>query len=251
MSRVCMGNRMMRSKIKLALALLTLGASATMAWVVQPYLVEPIKVSSAHLPKPMGDSLDPTGVLVSHDVNGKKEPICEIYLVKEISEVPVVAHPRTQDGYARIRQGALVGVIHLLPEAIEDYFEDFENQELKPGYYTMRYAMLQAGIGEHGPRSGDFVVLSPIALDANPTRLLSMDEMVRLGKAASHGDQPARIQLVKVDDFGSSLPEIVTDQDGGGTLHFELKLARTNAAPGEDLKMALLVVRPKPDLGGS
>lgn len=251
MSRICMRSKMMRTNIKLVLVLLILGTSATMAWVVQPYLVEPIKVSSAHLPKPMGNSLDPTGVLVSHDVNGKKEPICEIYLAKEISEAPAAAHPSTQNGYARIHQGALVGVIHLLPEAIEDYFEDFENQELRPGYYTMRYAVLQAGIGEHGPRSGDFLVLSPIALDANPTKLLSIDEMIRLGKAASHGDQPARIPLVKVDDFGSSLPEVVTDQDGGGTLHFELKLARTNAAPGEDLKMALLVVRPKPDLGGS
>ena len=241
----------LRKKIRFAVALIALIASAAVAWVVQPYLVEPIKVSSAHLAKSMENALDPAGVLVSHDVNGKKEPICEIFWAKMVPEVPLPEHPPTQNGYARVRQGAWVGVIHLLPEAIEDYFEDFENQELKSGYYTMRYAVLQAGIGEHGPRSGDFVVLSPIALDANPTRLLSIDEMVRLGKAASHGDQPARIQLVKVDEFGSSLPEVVTDQDGGGTLHFELKLARSNAAPGEDLKIALLVIRPKPDLGGS
>ena len=222
-----------------------------MAWVVQPYLTEPITVSSAHLAKPVESALDPTGVLVSHDVNGKKEPICEVFWARMVPEVPIPEHPPTTNGYARVRQGALVGVIHLLPEAIEDYFEDFENQELKPGYYTMRYAVRQAGIGEHGPRLGDFVILSPIALDASPTRLLTIDEMVRLGMAASRGEQPARIQLVKVDDLGSSLPEVVTDQDGGGTLHFELKLARSKAEPGENFKMALLVVRPKPDLGGS
>lgn len=241
---------MTTSKIKLALALFIIGASATMAWVVQPYLTEPIKVSSARLAKPIAEALNPTGVLVSHDVNGKKEPICEIFWARMISEAPAAAHSSTQNGYARIHQGALVGVIRLLPEAIEDYFEDFENQELKPGYYTMRYAVMQAGIGEHGPRSGDFVVLSPVALDANPTRSSSIEELVRMGKAASRGDQPARIPLVKVDDFGSSWPEILTDQDGGGTLHFELKLVRNKVA-GADLRMALLVVRPKPDLGGS
>jgi hypothetical protein len=75
--------------------------------------------------------------------------------------------------------------------------------------------------------------------------------MVHMGKAASHGHQPARIPLVKAEEFGDSLPEVVTDQDGGGTLHFELKLAGAKPAAAQDLKMALLVVRPKPDLGGS
>jgi hypothetical protein len=250
MSKVCLGE-----KLKLALALVVISASAAVAWVVQPYIVEPIKVSSAHFAKAMEADLDPTGVLVSHDVNGRKESICEMFWAKQISEAPAVAsttaHPQTPNGYGRIRQGALVGIIHLLPEATEDYLEDFENQELKPGYYTMRYAVMQAGIGEHGPLTGDFVVLSPIALDADPAKLLTMEEMVRKGKAASHGHQPARIPLVKAEEFGNSLPEVVTDQDGGGTLHFELKLASAKPQTGQELKMALLVVRPKPDLGGS
>jgi hypothetical protein len=233
-----------------AILIFALSASAMLAWVVQPYITEPIKVSSAQLPGKIADALSATGVLVSHDVNGTKQSICEIYWAKATSAA-AISHPQTKNGYGSIRQGALVGVIRLLPEATDDYLEDFENQELKPGYYTMRYAVMQAGIGENGPLSGDFVVLSPIALDNDPAKTLTVEDMVRLGKSASHSDEPARIQLVKVEDVGKTLPEVVTDQNGGGTLHFKLKLSPTSESRIEELTMALLVVRPKPDLGGS
>jgi hypothetical protein len=234
----------------IAIAIFVFSASAMLAWVVQPYITEPIKASSAELPSKIADALNSTGVLVSHDVNGTKQSICEIYWAKATS-ASTISHPQTRSRYASIRQGALVGVIHLLPEATDDYFEDFENQELKPGYYTMRYAVMQAGIGEKGPLSGDFVVLSPIVLDNDPAKTPTVVEMVRLGKSASRGDEPARIQLVKVEDVGKTLPEVVTDENGGGTLHFKLKLNRASASRMQELTMALLVVRPKPNLGGS
>jgi hypothetical protein len=245
-----MSARRICNRLGVAILIFAFSASAMLAWVVQPYITELIKVSSTELPDKIAEALNPTGVLVAHDVNGTKQSICEIYWAKAISAA-TISHPQTRSGYASIRQGALVGVIHLLPEATDDYFEDFENQELKPGYYTMRYAVMQAGIGENGPLSGDFVVLSPIALDYDPAKILTVEEMVRLGKVASRGEEPARIQLVKVGDISKTLPEVVTDENGGGTLHFKLKLNRASASHVQELTMALLVVRPKPDLGGS
>lgn len=233
---------------KIGAAPLLLILSTVLAWAVEPYSIEPVRVSSAPLPKTIVDDLDAKGVLLFTYANGIKEPICEIFWVKTTL---AVAHPPTNNGYASIRQGALIGVIHLLREATEDYYEDFHNQKLKPGYYTMRYAVLPAGIGENGPQPGDFVVLSSIRLDADSAQILSLDEMVRLGKMASHGDEAARMQLVQVENSKASLPEITTDDSGAGTLHFKLHLTRQNGVPSQEIELALLVVTPKPDIEGS
>lgn len=235
---------------KIGLAAMILSVSGMLAWAGEPYSIEPVRISSAPLPKSIVDGLDPKGVLLFTYNNGLKEPICEIFWAKMTSAV-AVAHSPTNDGYASIRQGALIGVIHLLREATEDYYEDFHNQKLKPGYYTMRYAVLPAGIGENGPQPGDFAVLSAIRLDPDPARILSLDDMVRLGKLVSRGDEAARMQLVQVENSKNPLPEITTDDAGAGTLHFKLHLTQQNGVPVREFESALLVVTPKPDLEGS
>ncbi len=235
-------------KIGLAAMLLTVGAM--LAWAVESYSIEKVKISSTSVPKSITADLDPEGVLLSTHANGREEPICEIFWAKMTPAV-TVAHPATDNGYASIREGALVGVIHLLPEATEDYYEDFHNQQLKPGYYTMRYAVLPAGTGEHGPEAGDFVVLSPIALDQDPERTLSLDELVRLGKLVSQGEEAARMQLVRSETTKNSLPQVTMDNSGIGTVHFKLHLAGTKGVSAQELELSLLVVTPKPDLGSN
>jgi hypothetical protein len=235
---------------KIGLAAMLLTVSTVLAWAAEPYSIEPVKISAASLPKSITDDLNPEGVLLFKYENGLKKSICEIFWAKMTPAVAVVK-PSTNNGYASIRQGALIGVIHLLPEATDDYYVDFSNQALKPGYYTMRYAVLSAGIGEHGPVPGDFVVLSPITLDRDPARALTLDEMIRFGKLVSHGDEAARMKLVRAEKTKNPLPEITMDDAGAGTLHFKLHLTPTKGVPAQELGLALLVVTPKPDLGGS
>jgi hypothetical protein len=236
--------------LKIGLAAMLLTFSAALAWAEEPYSIEPVWISSTALPKTITDDLKPKGVLLFKDANGRKESICEVFWAKVMPAVTAV-RPSTDNGYANIRPGALVGVIRLLPEATEDYNVDFYSQKLKPGYYTMRYAVMPAGIGENGPLSGDFVVLSPIAQDRDPGRTLRLDEMVRLGKLTSQGDEAARMQLMRAESSKNPLPGITVDDAGAGTLHFKLRLTRAKGAPAQELELALLVVTPKPDLGGS
>jgi hypothetical protein len=230
---------------KIGFVAMLVTVSAALCWAVEPYSIESIKISStSSVPKNIVDDLDPQGLLLSTFENGIKEPICEIFLAKTTPAV-AVAHPATDNGYASISQGALVGLIHLLPEATEDYYEDFSNQKLKPGYYTMRYAVLPAGIGEHGPVPGDFVVLSPITQDQDPLRTLGFDEMVRLGKLASHGEEAARMQLVQPEKTKNPLPDVSVDSSGVATLHFKLHLTGAKVDP-QGLELALVVVTPIP-----
>jgi hypothetical protein len=229
-------------------ALLTV--STMLAWAAEPYVIEPVEISSTSIPKNIAGDLEPKGVLLSNTGSGIKKPLCEIFWAK-LAPAAAVAHPPTDNAYAGIHEGALVGVIHLLPEAIEDYNEDFNNQPLKPGYYTMRYAVLPAGVGEHGPEQGDFVVLGPVTLDQDPERALSLDKMVHLGKSVSHGEEPARMQLARPENTKDSLPAITVNDFGAVVLHFKLHLAGNKGVSAEELEVDLLAVTRKPDLGSN
>ena len=132
-------------KIGLAAMLL----NAMLARGAGSYSIEPVTISSS-VPKSIANDLDPSGVLLSTSGTGVKEEICTIFWAKTTTVV-ALTKPSANLGYSSIREGALVGVIHLFREATEDYDVDFSNQKLKPGYYTMRYAVQPAGVGEHGP----------------------------------------------------------------------------------------------------
>ncbi|MFZ1006486.1 MAG: hypothetical protein WAN65_06605 [Candidatus Sulfotelmatobacter sp.] len=219
--------------------------NAVLAWGAGSYSIEPAKISSS-VPKNITNDLDPSGVLLFTSGTGVKEEICTIFWAKTTA---AAAAPSAEVGYSSIREGALVGVIHLFREATEDYDVDFNDQKLKPGYYTMRYAVQPAGTGEHGPIAGDFVVLSPIAMDSDPDRVLSKDEMLRFGKLVSNGNEAARMQLVPVEDSKDTAPGVTTDGSGSAIVHFKMHLAVTKGAPAQQLNVDLTVVTPKPDLG--
>jgi len=126
---------------------------------------------------------------------------------------------------------------------------DFNDQKLKPGYYTMRYAVQSAGVGENGPIPGDFVVLIPVSMDPDPEKVLGKDEMLRLGKLVSNGPEAARMQLAPVEDTKDRVPGVTTDSSGSAIVHFRTSLAGAKGTAAQQLDVNLTVVTPKPDLG--
>jgi len=236
---------MSRLKVSWKIGLAAVLLSAVLAWGAGSYSIEQVKISSS-VAKSITNDLDPSGVLLFTSGTGVKEEICTIFWAKTTA---AAATPSAKVGYSSIREGALVGIIHLFREATEDYNVDFNDQKLKPGYYTMRYAVQPAGIGEHGPIPGDFVVLSPISMDSDPERVLSKDEMLRLGKSVSNGEEAARMQLAPMGDAKDPLPEVTTDGSGSAIVHFRMHLAGIKGAPAQQLDVNLTVVTPKPDLG--
>src|SRR5579859_3720686 len=203
--------------------------------------------TSAGLPQKLVNGLNPDGWLLFTESNGLREPICEIFLAKTVA-----AHAASATGNLRftdIKEGALIGVVHLLPEATEDYSADIHNQKLEPGYYTLRYAVLPAGTYEHGVEMGEFVVLTSAASDPDPARILSEKELKDLRSSSS--EVAATMPLAVPDPGTQKFPAVKMDDSGACTFQVLLKLAATKNAASKDLALGILMLTPIPHPEGS
>jgi hypothetical protein len=225
--------------------LLLLGLAATInaisAWGVEtePFSIEPVAAHpSASFPQETVDHLDPQGSLLFTYSNGLKMGVCEFFWAK--TAVAQDGPPGSgQAFYRTLKPGAFLGVIHFLADASEDYREDFHDQKLGPGYYTMRYAAM--------PDSDtvDFVLLSPLGMDRDLSRVLPIEELLRLSRKASHTKEPAVMSLVPVDLRGHDFPDVKTDGEGTWTLQVKLHLKPGKSGSTQELALAIVVITPK------
>ncbi|MGA8492264.1 MAG: hypothetical protein WB711_17690 [Terriglobales bacterium] len=219
--------------------------AVTSAWAIEPYSMKPAALQpSADLPQNVADSLDADGTLVFTYDNGIETPICEIYWAKTVigQESPAKS---TKVLYGNLKEGALVGVVRFLAESKEDYREDFHDQKLSPGYYTMRYTVMREG------DKTDFVLLSPAKLDRDPDRIIPPDELARLSRQASGTEQPAVLSLVAVDKKDKDFPDVIMADDGSCILQVKLHFKATTKAPAGELAFAVIVATAPDEVGGS
>lgn len=134
----------------------------------------------------------------------------------------------------------------MLQEASDDYHVDFHSQKLKPGYYTMRYAVLPAGTYANGPELGDFVVLSAASADTDPTRVPPVEELMSLGKTVSGSNQAASIQLVSSDAKNKQATAVAENGRGIVTFQFRLHLTTNKGDLSAELALAMIVLSPTP-----
>jgi hypothetical protein len=216
-----------------------------------PYSMEPVELkASAQLPKALADALDPQGSVVFTSENGERMNICEIFWAKSVAEQNVPAGS-SKLIYGNLKPRSFVGMIHFMPGADQEYRKDYKEQKLKAGYYTMRYGVLPAGIGEHGPEPGDFVVLTPSALDRDSTRVLPSSELVRLSRVASHSKEPAVMSLVEVTTARKTFPEVITDYAGTCIMQVKLHSKPRKGETAQDLALAIVVLTPLTEAEGS
>jgi len=225
---------------------LLLLVGADRAWTADRYLIGPASLqASPSIPKTVVDGVNPQGWVLYTQSYGVKEQICEIFLAKTLT-VRSAAPKSSNLLYSGLTEGAMVGVIHLLPEATEDYSADSHNQTLRPGYYTMRYAVMPAGTYENGTKPGDFVVLSPASKDQDPSRILKTAELTRLGEATSGTDVPATMALVAPDPGSRQFPSVKVDETDMCIVQVQLRLAATKgaAAAASEFPLAIGLVTP-------
>lgn len=235
-------------------AFLVLGVAAVLTAVPcqaqEPYSIEPATCkASAYLPQSVADGLDPDGIRLFTYSNGLKMPILEIFWAKTVKTQAAPALSK-DILYSNLAPGSLVGVVRFLAEANEDYREDFRDQKLRPGYYTMRY-----GVGPENPEEKQspakaFLLLSPVSVDRDPAKGLSPDDLNHMSRMASHGKQPAVLNLVPVTQ-GQKEPGVRTDDSGTCVLQFKVKLSGEKDATTKDQPMAMVVVTPIKDNSGS
>jgi len=230
---------------------LALMVGASQAWAAEPYYIDSATLgSSSAVPQRLVDGLNQRGWVLYTESNGLKEQICEIFLAKAVetqSAKPASSHIN----YGRLKPGALVGVVHLLPEATEDYSADSHDQKLKPGYYTMRYAVMPAGTYEHGVELGDFVVLSPVSMDQDPGRILKPEELAEFGASSTGTDTAATMPLVASDTSAQTFPNVTMDDAGICTFHARLQLASMQGSTSKELEIAIVMLTPVPHPEGS
>jgi len=190
------------------------------------YKAEAIGAAPADVPAPIQSTLDVQGVRVSTDGGAT---LCEVWLRKTLL-TNASPNPETDILYGALTEGALLGVVHF-PNATTD----FRSQNIKAGYYTLRFGL----IPQDGNHTGvnpyrDAFVLGPVSADPGPDRTLSFEDLVKLSQQASGTPHPGF--LVGAPVSGSTFPSVAKDDSG----HWDVQM-KGHGKSG-DLPLAFTVV---------
>jgi hypothetical protein len=219
-----MGQGMIRHTRLLGLVLAAQLLGTAWAWGQGAYKIEPVATVPSDIPKALQDALQPQGTRVV----GDKGAVCEVWVGKAVAQ-GTGGNPDAV--YPSLGVGTLVGVLHF-PAA----GSDFRGQTIKPGYYTLRYALLPQDGNHMGVNPyRDFLLLSPVAADTQIDKPLQPLELFKLSRQASGTNHPAVMSLVPTAK-GATFPSLGQDDQGHTLLQVKL------GASGGDLPIALVVV---------
>lgn len=187
--------------------------------------VEPIGVfSDQSASESVRKALEPKGYRVTLSDGSVA---CEIWLRNGIPAGKTEAPGAV---YSILSESSLVGVISF-PKATRD----FRGQSIKPGIYTLRYA-LHPSDGNHLGISPvrDFLVLIPVSVDQNADGQYKFEELVKMSAKASGTNHPAVISLVPPES--KPAPALVENEHGH--LVFVTKM---KSQSGADVPVAFIV----------
>jgi hypothetical protein len=242
----------MKQSTLLKLVLLAMISISALAWGQELFtMVTPPADTLKSLTPALRDLLDPQGNSVVTMINGVKTTAVTVWWRKSI---PTLPKPVSAPGvnYENFEVGALVGVINFPPESTSDFREDSRDQKLKPGFYTMRYAQMPADVSHKDASTyRDFVLLSPVGLDTDYTKILPLDELMSLSNHASRTKHPAVITLVPVNNVYKPRPGLISDDTGQCTLQVKLHAKTTDSKMESEVHLAIVLVTPQKEMGGS
>jgi hypothetical protein len=215
----------------IAALVLTGEVPAPRAAAAGPYTLEKVfQAPPEEVPQAIRETLDP----VALRVNAAGGALCEIWLRKALPVAPSPAH-ELGVGYGQIAEGTLIGVVRIDTQTF-----DYRQQKLKPGTYTLRYALALAD-GNHlgiAPLR-DFVVLSPVALDASPAGITREAAFINSRKTTGT-NHPSVWSLAAADEKPSPAPAIKHFDDADvWVVTFRIGLAATSGS--STLDMALVI----------
>jgi len=168
-------------------------------------------------------TLEPKGYRVA---DGSGGIVCELWL-----RSGVVAGKTDVSGavYTWMPESALVGVIRFPNGA-----RDFRGQAIKPGVYTLRYAVHPAD-GNHLGISPirDFLMMIPIGMDQNPDAAFKFEELAKMSAKAAGTNHPGILSLASPESKG---PAAVSTND-----HGHLVLSATIKAASGEMPFAMIV----------
>lgn len=153
------------------------------------YKAEPAGPPPSDLAPSISSALQKDGTKITN--NGT--PYCEIWFVSQKPSGGKGDEGQTLTG---VPQGALMGVIRF-----DGQGKDRRGQGIKPGVYTLRYALIPIN-GDHqgAAPQRDFVLMSPAANDKDASAMPAFDALVGMSTKASGTPHPAVLSLWKDSD---------------------------------------------------
>jgi hypothetical protein len=170
------------------------------------------------------DSLEPSGQRVILEDGGAH---CDIWLRKAL---PAGAKNEVQGAiYTDLSESSLIGVI-----SFSKPVTDFRGQGIKPGAYTLRYALHPVD-GNHLGISPvrDFLVMIPVSVDQTPDAKYKFEELAKMSTKASETNHPAVISLVTAE--GGS-PSVKANDH-----HHIVFSSKVKSASGSDIPVAFVI----------
>ncbi|MHB8654201.1 MAG: hypothetical protein ACYDA9_10015 [Terriglobia bacterium] len=207
-----------------------------MAWAQGAYKVAPVPLpSGSELPAALTAVLQPQG---SQVLDAAGATVCEVWLGNAVN-LQATSNSSPDVMYGNLAVGTLLGALHF-PKA----GSDFRGQAIKPGYYTLRYALNPQDGNHMGVNpTRDFALLSPAAQDTQVDKVLSFADLVKLSKQASGTNHPA---ILEMDPAGSgAAASIVQDSQGYTVLQAQTQ-GKTAAGQAQPLNLAIVVVGQAP-----
>jgi hypothetical protein len=220
--------------------------TASMLALAQDFTIQPSPaLSTLNVPAALADQLDPQGSRLVHNSNRGSTPIADVWWVKSAPAIKATAS--AGDVLVdNVQVGTLLGLLQFLSNDAEDA----RDQKLKPGLYTMRYAQIPQDGNHMGvSQYRDFLALSPLAADTQLDKVLSFDDLVDLSRKATGTGHPAVMSLVSPNPAYKKLPAVVSDDQGNCSI--QASLHEKSPSGEQDKALALLVVTPPKENGGS
>lgn len=187
--------------------------SGALAWGQGAYKAEAVTApgASSGVPQALLDMLDPNGARL---VSAKGPTVGEVWLVKGAALSPGGS---SDSVCPSLSVGELVGLLHYPTPG-----SDFRGQNIKAGFYTLRYAhMPQDGNHMGANPYPDFLVLVPAAADTALDKNLEFADLMKLSKQASGTNHPAVLSLIPVSS-GATFPSAAQSDQGYSALQMSL-----------------------------
>lgn len=178
-------------------------------------------IADPAVPEAMKRVLEPKGSRITIGDG----PYCDIWLR---AGVPTGKSDALGAVYATMGESVLLGVISFARATT-----DFRGQAVKPGTYTLRYAVHPAD-GNHLGISPvrDFLAMVPVGMDQNPEAQPKFEDLMKMSARVAGTNHPAVLSLVQAE--GGSAPKV--GQEGSHVV-FSAKLSQS----GGDLPIAFIV----------
>jgi hypothetical protein len=188
---------MLKRSATLSFCLLGLGLTA-----FAQYKMEPVNAPPSDAPAEYATLLQKSGYRVA----GASGPFCEVWFRTALPSGPKSSEDAV--AFPTIPQGAFLGVVRFPGKGA-----DRRGQGIKPGLYTMRYALYPIN-GDHqgvAPQR-DFAVLTPIAEDKDPNATPAFEPLMAQSRKASGTPHPAVLSL-EPPPAGATAPALTQEGD--------------------------------------